>query len=896
VRRWLDAARTRLSLIVRKRHAEARIDEELAFHVDMEAQRIARERNVPADEARRLARAAFGGVTQHREHLRRGRGLAWIGSLTLDARLALRMLRKTPGLTAVAVVGLSVAVAIGCVCFSAIYRIIDAELPVDQGDRVISIRNIDRRLTQDARATHLHYLPLWRDAMRGVAELGAYRNLSRNIVTTEGWSESARVAEMTASGFRIARVAPLLGRTLVDADERPEAPPVVVIGFRLWQQRYAGQPDVIGKTLEIGDVRHTIVGVMPEGYAFPINNRVWVPFRLDPDEFERWHAPPIDIFGRLADGASLDDARRRAELVNRRLAAVDSVDHGDLRQRVIPYTRAFIDSGDALWTYHLITGLVTLLLVVIGTNVAVLVYARTAGRLGEIAVRTALGASRWRIVGQLFAEAFALSFVAVILGVFLAWISLQQISAAVERIVGEQQPFWLRFELTPSVILYAVSLGVLGAVIIGVVPAIKITGTHIRANLAELSGGSSNLRLGKPWTFMIVAQVAVAVAILPIAIAGISAWRRANAARSVLAAKPILTARLSYDPPIDSRLDSAEIAIRQVSFRSELIARLRANPRVADIVLASSAIGDDEQKSFEADASNQVSARASEVAAGESLVGRSYFAVLDIPLLSGRSFNSADLDPSANSIVVNRSFVRRMFDGRMAVGSRIRPRPHGLPATDTTRPAAWQTIVGVVADFPVDSAAGPRVYRPLSNTVPAPVEIAVKMNAGNALEFAPDLRRMTMATSLSLRLESIRTMAQAIDDAQAPNRLVITVIELVTLSSMLLSAAGIYALMAFTITRRRREIGIRAALGAGPRRLLIGEMVRVLSRIAIGVLIGTVAAAVLDASLNGGWSGRRGAAGLLMVVVLMLAVGILSALRPAIGALRIQPTEALRSE
>jgi predicted permease len=893
--RWFDAARTRLNLLVAGRAAEARMDEELAFHVDMEAQRIAREQGLPIDEARRIALATFGGVTQHKEELREGRGLAWLGTLSLDTRLALRMLRKNPGLTVVAVVGLSVAVAIASVSFSGIYRVIDARLPMDEGDRVISIRNLDRRLFQDARPTHLHYFGLWRDAMRGVAELGAYRNLSRNVSTTEGWSEPARVAEMTASGFRIARTTPIAGRTLVDADERPDAPPVVVIGYKLWQQRYAGRPDVVGPKLQIGDIRHTIVGVMPDGFAFPVNNRIWVPLRLNPAEYERWHAPAIDVFGRLADGASLDDARRQAELVNHRLAAIDSTQHGELHQRVIPYTRAFIDSGDAIWTYHLIQGVVTLLLIVIGTNVAVLVYARTAGRLGEISVRTALGASRGRIVSQLFAEAFALSLVAVTLGVFMAWLAMTQIDATIMRIMGEQLPYWIRLELTPGVVINAIVLGVVGALIIGVIPALKITGSRVKASLAELSGGSSNLRLGKPWTVMIVAQVAIAVAMLPLAIAGINAWRKADAAQAILATKQILTAAVSYDAPITTRMDSADIATREVSARTALIARLRANPQVIDVVLMSDAPGDEGNVWYEPDQTSPAPAKVREVVVGQTLVEPSYFAIMGIPLLSGRGFTTADVDPAANAILVNRSFMRKVFDGKLAVGSRIRVKHKGAGG-DTLKAAPWQTIVGVLADFPTDSATSPRVYVPMSATRPGAAVIGIKLGGAKALEFAPELRRATLTTNPSLRVESIRTMAQTISDAQAPTRLMVVVLELITLSVILLSAAGIYALMTFTITRRRREIGIRAALGAAPRRLLFGEMTRVLSQITIGIVIGTAIAGAIDAGLQGGWTGRRGFAGLLVVAALMLAIGFLSALRPAIGALRIQPTEALRSE
>jgi predicted permease len=699
---------------------------------------------------------------------------------------------------------------------------------------------------------------------------------------------------MTASGFRIARVAAVLGRTFLDADERPDAPPVAVIGYRLWQQRYAGRQDIIGQAIQVGEIRHSIVGVMPEDFAFPVNNRIWIPLRLSPAEFPQWHAPRIDVFGRLAPGATIEDVTRQAQLVGKRLVAVDSAEHADLLQRVIPYTRTFIDSGDAIWTYHLIQVIVTLLLVVIGTNVAVLVYARTAGRMGEIAIRTALGASRARIVGQLFAEAFALSLVAVVVGLLMAWLGMEQIDAGLQRIIGEELPYWLRIQLTPGVVIYAIVLGVIGAVIIGAIPALKITGGRVRASLAQLGGGGSALRLGKPWMAMIVAQVAIAVAVLPVAIAGITRWRHADAAQSVIAAKQILTASISYDLPI-GRMDSVEAATRQVSSRTAFLDRLRANPRVLDLVIATDLLADEHDQRYEPDPANAVAAKSGEIVGSYGSVEPRYFEVLGINMLAGRNFTSADLGPSANVVMVNRTFVRKLFDGRMAVGSRIRVRRPG-GASDTTRSAPWETIIGVVADFPVDSATSPRVYRPMSAAAPVPVAVAMKLSGGNALEFAPALRRAALASSASLRLENIKTLSQATSDFESATRLTIVVLELITLSTILLSAAGIYALMAFTITRRRREIGIRSALGAAPFRLLLSEMRRVLAQIAIGIAIGSVIAFAIDTSLQGGWTGRRGVAGLGLVAGLMLAIGILSALRPAIGALRIQPTEALRSE
>jgi putative ABC transport system permease protein len=895
VKRLFDAARARLSLLVFRRAAESRAREEFDFHLEMATAQRMRAQGLDHAEARRQALASFGGVTQHGEELREGRGLAWLGTLSLDARLAVRMLRKTPALTAIAVVGLSIAVAIGSVCFSAVYRLVDTRLPVSEGDRVIGIRNLDKLAAQDARATHLHFLALWRQSIPAIAEFGAYRNVGRNVITSSDWSESARVAEMTASGFRIARVAPLTGRYLVDGDERPDAPPVAVIAYRTWQQRYAGRPDILGRTIQIGDTRHTIVGVMPDGFAFPVNNRIWIPLRLNPAEYPTWHAPSVEVFGRLAPGATLDDAREQAAVVGQRLASGDARELKNLTQRVIPYTRVFIDNGDAVWTYHLIQLIVTLLLVVIGTNVAVLVYARTASRMGEIAIRTSLGASRARIVSQLFAEAFVLSVVAAGFGLLLAWLGMMQIEAEAQRIVGEQLPYWFHLRITPGVAIYAVALAVIAAVIIGVVPALKVTGAGVRTKLSELSAGGSNLRLGRPWTAMIVAQVAVAVAVLPLAIGGVSAWRRADAAAAVSAAKEIATATVSFDVPERGRMDSADFARRHVGARTQLIERLKADPRVAEVVMTSHAPGEEMDLQFEIDPTNPVAPEASQVPAAAASVQPEYFGAIGIPVLAGRAFNSADIN-AGNVVIVNRSFMKRMFGGGLAVGSRIRVAGKRR-ASDTTPPPPWTTIVGVVADFPIDSgSSASRLYWPLATSTTESVMLAIKMNGTQARDFFPVLREHAIATNPSLRLDQLRTLDQVVHDASASIRLMVAVVELITLSTILLCAAGIYALMSFTITRRRREIGIRSALGAAPRRLLAGEISRVMSQIAIGILIGIVVAGSIDHLLEGGWSGRKGLPGLVSVAVLMLVIGVLSALRPAIGALRIQPTEALRAE
>ncbi|HEU0079726.1 MAG TPA: ABC transporter permease, partial [Longimicrobiaceae bacterium] len=539
----LQGTRARLRLLFARRAAESRMDEEMRFHVEMETERLVREAGLDRDEARRRALVAFGGVERYREEMREGRGLAWLGGLLLDLRLGWRMLVKYPGLSLVGVVGMAVAVGIGTFSFSIIYTLVGTTVPLDGGGRIVAIDNMDP-YGRDAPETHLQDLATWREALRAVEELGAYRMVDRNLITREGRPEPVRVAEMTASGFRVARVPPLLGRHFDDRDERKGETPVVVIGYSVWQSRFAGRRDVVGRTIRLGATPHTVVGVMPEGFAFPVNNRIWTPLRLSPLDYARGEAPAVEVFGRLAPGAGVGQAQAQLAVVGRRLASAHPATHEQLRPRVLPYARAFLEDPQLAWVFHLAQLFISMILVVIGVNVAILVYARTATRTGEIAVRTALGASRRRVVAQLFAEALVLSATAAAVGLVGGWLALRQVNALIERMGGEQMPFWWDFGISPGTVLYVAGLAVLGAVVVGVVPALKATRRDVQASLQQLGPGGSGMRLGRSWTILVVAQVAVSVAVLPLAIAGTSAWLRVRTAGPGYPAAEYLAASL----------------------------------------------------------------------------------------------------------------------------------------------------------------------------------------------------------------------------------------------------------------------------------------------------------------------------------------------------------------
>src|SRR5688572_20405109 len=275
--RWLHAIRARARFLIR-RAAEARMDEEIRFHIEKESERLVREDGLPPHEARRQALIAFGRVERHREELRDGRGVAWLGGLSLDLKLGFRMLIKYPGLTIVGGLAMAFAIWAGAVTFQFVMLFVHPTLPLPGGDRIVRIRNWDV-VANEAESPALHDFLVWREALQSVTDLGAYRGVTRNLIAGDGGAWPVQAVEITASAFRIAPPPPLLGSVLDPADERASAPPVVVIGYDVWRTHFASDPNVLGRTVRLGDTHATVVGVMPDGFAFPVAHELWTPLR-----------------------------------------------------------------------------------------------------------------------------------------------------------------------------------------------------------------------------------------------------------------------------------------------------------------------------------------------------------------------------------------------------------------------------------------------------------------------------------------------------------------------------------------------------------------------------------------------------------------------------------------
>lgn len=507
----------------------------------------------------------------------------------LDFTLAWRMLLRYPGLSVISVFGMAVCITVSAGAFAIVSMLLDPRLPLPGGDRIVSLRNVDishsnteMRMVRD--------FATWR-TLTTVQDLSISRSVSRNLLIEGRATEAVTAVEMTASAFRVAGIEPFRGRYLLPEDEAPGAAGAMVIGYDEWVRRFDADPNIIDRTVRLGSDTYRVVGVMPDGFAFPVNYSFWIPWRLDPLAHPPRTGPYVGVFGRLAPGATLESAQAELTELGRRAAADMPATHEHLRPRVMPYTFAHTDMGSTenFLAMHAIQFAMVLLLTLVCVNVAILVYARTATRQGEIAVRGALGASRLRIVSQLFVEALMLAGAATVVALFLLSIAMPQMEAAFLSIIQGGLPFWMEFTIDVDDTIFIVALTLFSAAIVGVLPALKATGRNVQTRLQTLSAGSgSRMQMGRLWTLLIVAQVAVTVAIMPAAIFFSWDGLRLRTGDAGFASREVVSATLSMDRSAETPSADADAAFaaRYAVAHRELDERLREEPAAVDVTFS----------------------------------------------------------------------------------------------------------------------------------------------------------------------------------------------------------------------------------------------------------------------------------------------------------------------
>jgi len=825
---------------------------------------------------------------------------SWARGLSLDMKLGGRMLARYPGITLVGGVAMAFAIWFGTVTFEMFGLVMRPTLPLPGGERIVQVYNWDAKASVPEKRS-VHDLFVWREGLRTVTDLGAYRDVPRNVAVPGGETHEVLAAEMTSSGFTVSSATPLLGRTLNAGDERGDAPPVAVLGYELWKDRFGSDPAILGKPVKIGDSFATVVGVMGEGYAFPVAHELWMPLRVEQLDRTPRGGAPISVFGRLADGASYEDAQAELDVIGRRMATQFALTHEHLRPRVISYVADDEPSSDMLAMTVASNVMVVALLALVCGNVALLLFARAATRETELTVRSALGASRGRIVMQLFAEALVLGAVAAAVGLGAAAITLRVWARYYLEINYGTLPFWLDPDLSPTTVLYAIGLTFFGAVIAGVLPALKVT-RGLSAKLRQGTAGGG-LRFGGVWTVVIVAQVAATVLLPAIVALEQNEVSRIETYDMGFPAREYLAVSVQTDSSLDTTSAGRDAwRLRTAATFETLRQRVAGEPGVRGVTFvgempATSHGGARIQLADSAQVPNGL--RWVSIARADP----GYFEVLGAPILSGRGFHSGDLAPDARSVVVDLGFVKHALGGLNPLGRRMR-----IGTADST----WWEIVGVVKDLgmgsPIERSPAAGIYKPATPEAIGDPFMMIHAT-GDPLALTPRLRAIAAAVDPNVRLNGFTRMDRVSDPLVWFLTLWRRITTVLTGIAVLLSLAGIYAVLSFTVSKRTREIGVRVAVGATPRRILATIFRRPLAHVGTGIAVGSLLVGLgtivvqnhqPDTDLGMHTLAAGLSLGQLAVLIgyaaLMLGVCLLACVVPTRKALAIQPTEALRAE
>jgi predicted permease len=604
--------------------------------------------------------------------------------------------------------------------------------------------------------------------------------------------------------------------------------------------------------------------------------------------------------GRLADGVSIEEARNEIELLGQRMARQFPDTHAQLQPQVLRYTHVLteMDSPEAKVGIFITQGLALLLLALACGNVGILILARVATRSGEIAIRAALGASRVRIVSQLFIESLLLA----VLGAGVGLLILQAVATVPDYLLAGL-PYWVDFDVSLETAVLAMSLAVVSAALAGVVPALKATGKGVQVSMQRAFGGGSGIRFGKGYSVLIIGEVAVALWFLTLGSSLLPSAVSKPGGLGILTEQYLFAAlRIpGVDRTANGQGSGRPESVRRVAVvHQELARRLSAEPGLGPVAIASALPG------MSSHASRYVQieglprdafAPAPAHLVSMARVDVGYFDALDQPILSGRNFNTGDLGEDRSAVIVNTGFVNRVLGGRNPLGRRLR---YWTPGQE---PGPWSLeIVGVVGPLGMN-ALNPEGDEGLYHVVAPgelhPVSFAVRIGS-DPERFIPRLRSIVTEIDASALIQN----PAALDEVPNPDRRVIVLstylVALLAGIAVVLSAACLYALMSFTVAERTREIGIRTALGAQTANIVSAIAKRAFLQLSAGVLIGAALSAAMlwaldDRVANGGilrtanWPLTVG-----LITLFVMAVGMLACVRPTLRVIRIRPVEVLK--
>ena len=807
-----------------------------------------------------------------------------------DLRYAFRMLVRDPGLTAIAVLALTLGIGLSTTMFSIVYGTILRGLPFEDSHQLVFVSRNNVAASSARLPIVLRDLWAWQERQSTLTGIAGWARGSFSLGGDEAAPEQRSGAYVTPNIFSLLRAQPILGRGFSEGDDLPGADPVVIIGYSVWQSRLAGDPDVLERTIRVNGEAMTIVGVMPQGFEFPTMDHVWVPLTYDPVQVMEGRGPTVNGLGRLRNGVSRAAALADLAGIARQLEREYPESNQGLGVNVEPYIETLVGRELIALAFTMLAPVFGVMLIAC-SNVANLLLARAVVRTKELAIRSALGSSRVRAVALLLTEAGMLAVLGGVLGVGLAWVGIRLFSNSMVNNWGPP-PFWVDISLNGAVMLLVLGLIITAAVTAGTVPAVQASGVNINAVLQDESRGSSSLRIGRFSRALVILEIALSCGLLvPAALATKSAMRVGQMDFD-FATQDVFVATI---PTNQNEYADEDVRLR---FYEDILARLAEEPGVISSALSSAVPGLSssgtamgvEGVTYQSDRDFPVVRWAA--------VTPAFFETLGVELRQGRGFESWDNRDGELVVIVNLSFVERFLAGRDPLGRRIR---FGRSASDTV----WRTIVGVVPDMMMNrrtrggmmDEAPEGVYLPLAQLPRHSPNLLIRAS-GPPLGLAGTVRNVLANIDPDRPLSNVNTLAAAIADLNWLYRALGTLFGIFGLAALVLACIGLYGVMAFSVGRRTGEFGVRMALGAragdvvrlvlteGARQLVIG--------LAVGLGIAVVLARLLGTALF--QVEPNDPVTYFIVVAILVAAGLIACLIPARRATGVDPIEALRVE
>jgi len=866
-----------------RRRADRELEEEIRTHLEIETREKIGDGLSP-EEARYAARRAFGSVALATEDSRAWWGFRMLEELGRDLRYGARMMLKNPGFTLVAVITLALGIGMNTAIFSVVYSVLLRPLPYHAPEKLMAMHSTFPQKNIFRNAVSAPDFVDWRAQNQVFDAMSAYA-FGTYTLTGSNLPERFIGLRVSANFFQTLGVKPRLGRAFLPEEEEAGRNRVVVLSYGLWESRFGADPDLPGKTVSLNGENYTVVGVAPKDFRFaPVE--IYAPLTFSAadmsDTARGMHS--LRVIARLKADVTFAQAKTDIENISRRLERQYPVTNTAKYGTVIPYQQEIV--ADIRPSLLVLLGAVSLVLLIACANVANLLLARAASRQREIAVRTALGAARWRIVRQLLSESIILSLVGGGLGLLLAYWGVDALIGADPGGVAASTPGWKQIGINPQVLSFTLLISFLTSVVFGLAPALQVSKPDLTASLKESGKSSAGFKRQRARKVLVVAEVALALMLLT------------GAGLLIRSFQELQRVTLGFNPSQvfvgDISLDNMKYreTSQRINFFQQTLQRIEKSPGVI-----SAATVNFPPFGFNTDLAFTIAGQPEPApdavpSANYHVISPQYFRTLEIPLIRGRVFTEQDAAGAPRVVIINEELARRYFPNEDPVGKQIK-----LGYMEANPLHTIVGIVGNIKDRRLDSEFEPEFYYPYLQT-PIRFSSIVARTQGDPLNLTTAVRNAMSEVDKEQPLARPRTMEMAISDSVTQRRLNMILLGIFGALALALAAVGIYGVMFYTVTQRTREIGIRMALGARRRDVLksvVGQgMSLAASGVGIGLLGAFLATRLMETLLFGVRPTDPATFG--GIALLLLGVAFFACLIPARQATKVDPLVALRFE